>query len=117
MDDKFVKEDAAEVGGGEEAEAMIEAFNEWSQSFDKLCAERDQKGQAEYGTFTFLGNDVVRMMMEELADTANYCRMQFIKLMMLQTYLEQKLDDAGGAGITIGLGSFKGTGDVGWRKS
>lgn len=89
-----------------------------SDQFDKLCAERHEAGAAEYGALTFLGNDVVRMMAEELADTANYCRMQFIKLMVLQDMLEAEFEGkADGEGnITIGVQSFKGTGDKGWQK-
>jgi hypothetical protein len=60
------------------------------------------------------------MMLEELADTANYCRMQAVKLMMLQDTLEEQI--AGGvyepdrADIEIGFAAFKGTKDVGWNK-
>lgn len=105
-----------------DAYELSQAINEFSERFDILCKERHEAGKAEYGAITFLGNDVVRMMMEELADTANYCRMQFIKLMMLQNMLEQdesvqKL--AGGDGeleIGIGKDSFKGVGETGWNR-
>lgn len=95
-----------------------ELVSMYSESFDKLCQERHAAGQQEYGQFTFLGNDVVRMMMEELADTSNYCRMQFIKLMLLQEALEGKLSEetTDGESITIGVKSFKGTRDIGWDK-
>lgn len=90
-------------------------LQEYSEKFDKLCQERHEAGAAEYGQFTFLGNDVVRMMAEELADTANYCRMQFIKLMFLQDALEEKLAETGMPGeINMG-GDFKGVGEVGWN--
>lgn len=95
---------------------MVEASN----NFDTLCQERHKKGQEEYGSFTFLGNDVVRMMMEELADTANYCRMQFIKLLLLQQALEEEVTDKLGNSddsITIGVKAFKGTGETGWLKN
>ena len=90
-----------------------------SEAFDKLTQERHEAGAKEYGTFTFLGNDVVRMMAEELADTANYCRMQFIKLMMLNdAFLAdprlEKLAD-GAEEVTIGIKAFKGTGETGWN--
>ena len=59
------------------------------------------------------------MMLEELADTSNYCRMQAIKLLMLQEILEQELDDklsmdTGERDINFGAQAFKGTKDVGW---
>jgi hypothetical protein len=99
----------------EQVEELVQKYNE---SFDILCQERHDAGQKEYGVFTFLGNDVVRMMAEELADTSNYCRMQFIKLMMLNDLvaaeLSERADDDGN--ITIGVKAFKGTGEVGWNK-
>ena len=96
----------------DEAMEITDAIVELSKQFDDLCQKRHDAGAKEYGVITFLGNDVVRMMAEELADTANYCRMQFIKLMMLQSFLEGHLKDEMGEGteeITIGIGSFKGT--------
>lgn len=85
-----------------------------SDRFDQLCQERHVAGAAEYGAFTFLENDVVNMMLEELADTANYCRYQFIKLMILQDLIAQDLQDKGQEVQDLGIGSFKGVGDVGW---
>lgn len=98
-------------------EDIAAVFNELSARFDKLCQERNAAGAAEYGAFTFVENDVVRMMAEELADTSNYCRMQFIKLMFLQEVLEDRLKETsnGEEGtITVGVDAFKGTKDVGW---
>lgn len=100
-------------------EELNKVIIEWSEAFDKLTVERHEAGAKEYGVITFLGNDVIRMMAEELADTANYCRMQFIKLMMLSQMLEAdpKLsalaNDDGD--ITIGIQAFKGAGEVGWN--
>lgn len=99
---------------------VTKAIAEYSVAFDILCQERHEEGAREYGAFTFIGNDVIRMMMEELADTANYCRMQFIKLMMLQHILEAQrasLGDVTEGDITIGLGSFKGVGETGWAET
>lgn len=103
-------------------DVLAAAIEEYSASFDKLTQERHIAGAKEYGVVTFLGNDVIRMMMEELADTSNYCRMQFIKLMMLQHMLEQdEMWATGhpkeGDGLEFGTdsGSFKGTGEVGWK--
>lgn len=103
-----------------EAKAMIELVNSAGASFEQLCVERHEMGQKEYGAFTFLENDVVRMMIEELADTVNYCRYQAVKLMLLQEALEKKLagDDLVGEGeeqITLGVQAFKGVGEVGWK--
>jgi hypothetical protein len=103
------------VASQPESELFAEAMQHFSDKFDDLCAERHKAGQAEYGAFTFLGNDVIRMMMEELADTSNYCRMQFIKLMFLQAHLANELEDVVDEDetINIGLKAFKGT-KTGW---
>ena len=101
-----------------EAQEFTERMQELSLAFDQLCQERHLAGQEEYGKLTFLGNDVVRMMIEELADTANYCRYQAVKLLLLQEYLEQELVDELGEGteeITLGIKAFKGVGEVGWQ--
>lgn len=96
-----------------DADILVEAINKYSLAFDTLAQERHLHGQKEYGVVTFLGNDVVRMMMEELADTSNYCRMQFIKLMMLQHMIENDETLPTQKGTNTGL--FKGTGEVGWH--
>jgi hypothetical protein len=98
----------------QESEELSTLMSQWSEAFDQLCQERHEAGAAEYGHFTFLGNDVLRMMMEELADTANYCRMQFIKLMMLGAMLE---GDERFRQSDMGAQAFKGVGETGWRRS
>lgn len=98
-------------GTQNDIEGLDEYLQEMSSAFDKLCQMRHDEGAKEYGTFTFLENDVTRMMMEELADTSNYCRMQFIKLSLLQDMLSQDLEaltDAEG-NIKVGFKAFRGT--------
>ena len=106
----------------QEAAELLETMQDYSNAFDKLSQERHEAGAAEYGQLTFLENDVIRMMAEELADTANYCRMQFIKLMMINNMLVDKLaadgiteDDTNSIGV--GVKAFKGTKDTGWGKN
>jgi len=105
----------------QEAENFSNMLNEYAAKFDTLCQERHNAGAAEYGHFTFLENDVLRMMMEELADTSNYCRMQAIKLLMLQEVLEEQLGEkltgqvSKDGDIQFGAQAFKGTKDVGWN--
>lgn len=62
-----------------------------SEEFDNLCTERHIMGQMKYGDFTFLETDVFRMLIEELADAANYLRYHYIKLRLLQMYMEKEL--------------------------
>ena len=104
----------------DEARQEIEkVLNDAAQQFDELCIERHEVGLKEYGALTFLGNDVVRMMLEELADTANYCRMQGVKLMILQQRLESgelgQLSNKEG-NIELGFQAFQGTKDAGWKR-
>lgn len=107
---------------GNEAATVIDIVNGLGEEFDSLCQARHDIGEEKYGPLTWMGNDVVRMMIEELADTANYCRYQAIKLMLLQTQLEVELANGSiGAerdendNITIGVKAFKGTKE-GWTK-
>jgi hypothetical protein len=104
----------------EENEDLIEFIHQCSKEFDTLCQKRHEKGQEEYGQFTFLANDVIRMMAEELADVSNYARYHFVKLMFMQQILEDKLQETGqvsdSGDITIGVQAFRGTGDIGWVK-
>ena len=64
--------------------ALWDVVNE----FNDLRKKRHEIGQEKYGELTFLGNDVVRMMLEELADVANYVEYQAAKLLLLQRALE-----------------------------
>ncbi len=101
---------------------LTEVMQQIANEFDQLCQRRHEEGEKEYGHLTFLGNDVIRMMVEELADTVNYCRYQAIKLMLLQAMLEERLSEPGvltraekdAAEVTIGIKSFKGAGS-GWN--
>jgi hypothetical protein len=84
---------------------MIEQL---SREFDEWCQQRHNKGQEEYGTFTFLGADTVEMMLEELADAANYARYHFIKLRLLQMRLAEELDEES----TEAAEAFRRAGDI-----
>lgn len=101
---------------------FVNKVNELSAVFDELCQARHDAGQQEYGKLTFLGNDVVRMMIEELADTANYCRYQSIKLLLLQEQLSEFVASSGLAAedtndVVIGMEAFRGVKDVGWKRA
>lgn len=103
-----------------DVEDVISYINSKAEDFDNLCVERHEAGAAEYGKVTFLENDVIRMMLEELADTTNYCRMQAIKLLILQERLEQEMTVKGmikddNVEVDIGFQAFKGTKD-GWKQ-
>lgn len=94
------------TSSGMEAADLTEAIEAASQAFDQMCQDRHDAGAKEYGAITFLGNDVMRMMIEEMVDVANYARMQVIKLLLLQGMYEEQ----------YGTGdSFKGTKE-GWKR-
>jgi len=91
----------------EEAKQLLQEMRKYGEEFATLRQRRHEAGAAEYGRFTFLQNDVIRMMCEELADTANYCEMQFIKLRLLQDLIQLPQSEQ------IGAQSFRGTKE-GW---
>lgn len=110
------------MSGSEPTQAELDAYelaqvlNQAAATFDQLCQERHAEGAERYGEITFLENDVLRMLLEELADTANYCKMQAVKLIILQSRFEaevlpQLTEDQR---VDLGWQSFKGTKDVGW---
>jgi hypothetical protein len=72
----------------------LDRLNELSREFDVACKERLVAGAAEYGEFAFLGNDVLRMLYEELFDLANYAKMKFMKLRLLEDELASGLDSS-----------------------
>lgn len=100
----------------EAAQELSVLLRKYSEAFDNLTMERHKAGAEEYGYLSFLENDVVRMMAEELADTANYCRMQFIKLMIMNDFIletvKEHADEDGN--ITLGVKAFRGAGGAGW---
>lgn len=99
----------------ESPQEFIAKVNNYLALFSELCAQRQEDGEKEYGSFTWLENDVIRMMAEELADTTNYCRFQFAKLMILQESLMKEIHDKlGDEAATLGVDSFKGV-KKGWE--
>lgn len=105
-----------------EGKQFADRLQALADQFDQLCVERHNEGQKEYGTFTFLDNDIVKMMVEELADTANYCRYQAIKLLLLDEELQKTLGRNNSfipkdqnVEVNIGAHAFKGVGNVGWK--
>lgn len=100
----------------EEELALKNALWDATNIFRDLRTARHTLGERKYGSMTFMENDVFRMLLEELADVANYVDYLAAKLILLQQYLEadprlQQHIQQGN--ITIGLQSFKGTKE-GW---
>ena len=76
-----------------EGEFTPEDIERASRMFDDMCIERHNQGAEEYGPAKFLENDVMLMLAEELLDAANYCRYQFIKIILLNELLNKELSD------------------------
>lgn len=85
-----------------------ELMNELSAEFDSLCVKRHVEGQKKYGTFSFLGKDMMEEAIAELIDGSNYLRYQFIKLRMIQMMLAKDPSIAAlGDEVTLGAQSFR----------
>ena len=54
--------------------------------FDRLCRERSAMGDRTYGAYNYLDPDVdiLRMLLEEVIDIANYARMIFVRIRVLE---------------------------------
>lgn len=87
---------------------LAEYLQHKANDFMQLCQDL-QDGKTGEEVFGFLEQDVIHLMMEELARTANLCREQFIKLAVLQDQLEDKLN-------TLGLADEQGDLQIGWPK-
>lgn len=102
----------------EEAAELLQMLEKYNELFNEMAQTRHDVGATKYGEFTFLENDVARMLMEELVDASNYCRYLFMKIGILNDYLAGELAEKlpnGEGGVTIGTESFKGTKE-GWKK-
>lgn len=72
--------------GTEEADFLEHLSNE----FDALTQLRHEVGAEEYGDVAFLTAPLVRMAAEELADLANYARYLYIRLRVLEEFLNAR---------------------------
>lgn len=72
----------------EDVVSLMALVTEGDVQFDEMVAERHKMGAEKYGPVNFLEIDSVEMAMEELADLANYARYTYIKLYIIQHYLQ-----------------------------
>jgi hypothetical protein len=84
--------EAVEGGFDFKADVSVEEITVASNMFDDLCLKRHEGGAEEYGPFAFLKNDMIKMMIEEMCDVANYARYEFIKLVILDKKLSETLE-------------------------
>lgn len=93
----------------EELPPIVQAVNDYSRAFDNLVSTAHTKDVAENG-LQFLGEGVIEQMIEALVTTVLLCRKQAIKLMMLQTLLEENTQIDGQ--VEVELNNFKSTGEA-----
>lgn len=81
--------------------------------FEEMCRQRHETGELDYGHNTFIANDTLQMLLEELVDTSNTARYTFVRLLILNERLVNEME---GQGVEVlGAQAFKGTGE-GWKK-
>jgi hypothetical protein len=56
----------------------------FSNEFEMSCKKRMREGAVEYGETAFLEANVIEMAKEEVLDLANYAKMLFIKIRLLE---------------------------------
>jgi hypothetical protein len=86
--------------------ALKATVQELSDLFDRTCQERHEKGSEEYGQLTYLENDTVGMLLEELADAANYARYTFIRIALLARSAGVDMNEGRGHKINLGPDAF-----------
>ena len=64
--------------------STADVLNMLAAEFDQFCQERHNDGAKEYGPTRFASNNMFQMIAEEMADIANYCRYQYIKLRLME---------------------------------
>jgi hypothetical protein len=79
---------------------------ELSLLFDSLCQERHLQGESEYGHLTFLENNTIAMLLEELIDAANYARYTFISIVLAAQRAGVPTDSGAGHNLNLGPKSF-----------
>ena len=80
---------------------LISQLTASSLAFDVMCKQRWENGEGEYGPRAFLGNDVLKMAKEEVVDLANYARMAFMKIELLEIAVKERMAFADGQFIPV----------------
>jgi len=73
----------------EVAKEFLHELDLANDAFDQMCVERHEKGQEKYGKFKFLDVNTLEEALFEVADLANYARYTFVKLWVLNNYLDE----------------------------
>lgn len=89
----------------EEARKFLLRLRAYGISFDNLAFDRFKDSER----FDFLEEDVVERMCNLLVEISNQCKLQFLKLKILQDALAGSIEIKDGE-VSIGLDSFKESG-------
>jgi len=74
-------------------DSVTEAVERYSQEFDRMCQERHTLGSLKYGEGKFLQVNTLEEAMQEIIDLSNYARYTFIRLMLMNDYLDKKFGE------------------------
>jgi len=88
----------------DDARRVLARFRAYEISFEELAFDKFSETMP---SFDFLEEDVVNSMCNLLVEIANQCKLQYIKLRLLQTALAESIEVEDGE-VSIGLDSFKG---------
>jgi len=69
-------------------ERLQTLVDEAGVEFDELCRHRMELGREKYGPGKFLTVDTLEEALFELADLANYAKMTFMRIRLLQAQIE-----------------------------
>lgn len=89
-----------------ETEEFIDSLNLYSEAFDKLCEIRYDREAEKDGPFQFLADNVISVLADALADVANNSRREFIKLMLLQDILDDRIESYQASQTKMGNEAF-----------
>ena len=87
-------------------EQLRSLLSDADEAFIVQCSDRMELGKEKYGPAKFLGVDTLQEAMDEVIDLANYARMTFVKLYLLQGSI-QKIVSKHPAADTEGFVSTK----------
>ena len=69
--------------------SLDQKIQEYFREFEEECRKRMAMGAEQYGPTEFLNRNVLQMAMEELCDMANYAKMKYAKLSLLEEALQE----------------------------
>lgn len=88
---------------GSPVSSIAEILQAASDEFDLRTAERHEAGAKKYGPGKFLEVNTLEEAMQEVLDLGNYARYTYIKLYLLNQYLDE---EHGETEINVGAGAF-----------